>query len=397
MLKLNQQTAILDIDPAVYACAFAAQHKRYIYTDEEGSVLLDYRIIKKTSRGWCAVTETERYELDVNGHWKMVKEEIIHATAFSRAELQVAMDLKMSPADREEYVHVEPVQNAITIARTMINSMIKESGCPAFIGAMTSGQNFRNAVATVKEYKGNRKKTEKPVYYQEVRDFFQETYKCVMNEGYEADDYLASMVYANPTHAVCASIDKDLDTVAADHYKHNQDKEKGERWYHLTQYQASYNFYHQLLTGDTTDNIPGLPGIGEKRADKILEHCTTIRELHEAVCQAYIKKFGDEHEYKHWKLLRIVELLEEAGCDEWEEYLQDHVESLPDELDQELTQLIAEQAEHPTGFMMCRSWNEMMDEMGQLLWMVRDPKEPMWTVDYMEATILPGYEGEDHG
>jgi len=394
MLKLDQQTVILDIDPAVYACAFAAQKKRYIYADEEGSILIDYHVEKRASRGWCAVTQTKHQELQQDGSWKEKVQETVHATGFSRALLQENMDAKMAPYEREEYLHVEPLENALTIARTMIDSMIKEAKCPQFIGALTTGQNFRNAVATIKEYKGNRKSTEKPVYYAEVREYFMERYNCVMNEGYEADDFLATMVYANPEYAVCASIDKDLDTVAGDHYKHNKDKDTGERWYHLTQYQAMYNFYHQMLTGDATDNIPGLPGVGPKRADTALEHCTNISELHEAVCQAYIKKFGDEHEYEHWKLGRINALLEEAGVTEWEDYMDDATEGLPVELDQELTELVMEREGHPTGFMMCRTWKEMMTEMGQLLWMVRDPEEPLWSVDYMETTIIPEYEGK---
>jgi 5'-3' exonuclease len=42
-----------------------------------------------------------------------------------------------------------------------------------------------------------------------------------------------------------------------------------------------------LLTGDGVDNIPGLKGIGPKKAAKILKDCVTEQELYKAVLEAY--------------------------------------------------------------------------------------------------------------
>ena len=55
------------------------------------------------------------------------------------------------------------------------------------------------------------------------------------------------------------------------------------------------NFYMQLLTGDSTDNIPGLKGVGPKTAEKVLANCTTEEELYAAVLICYInhKPFMD--------------------------------------------------------------------------------------------------------
>jgi len=48
-----------------------------------------------------------------------------------------------------------------------------------------------------------------------------------------------------------------------------------------------YTFYTQVLTGDRVDNIPGLHGIGPKKAEKILKGCKTEDQLYEAVLKAY--------------------------------------------------------------------------------------------------------------
>jgi 5'-3' exonuclease len=46
-------------------------------------------------------------------------------------------------------------------------------------------------------------------------------------------------------------------------------------------------FYKQVLTGDRTDNIEGLKGIGPVKAERILKECKTDREMYEAVLKAY--------------------------------------------------------------------------------------------------------------
>ena len=46
-------------------------------------------------------------------------------------------------------------------------------------------------------------------------------------------------------------------------------------------------FYTQVLTGDRTDNIPGLHGIGPKKAAKILKGLKTEHEMFDAVLKAY--------------------------------------------------------------------------------------------------------------
>jgi 5'-3' exonuclease len=46
-------------------------------------------------------------------------------------------------------------------------------------------------------------------------------------------------------------------------------------------------FYKQVLTGDRVDNIPGLKGIGDKKAEKILGEAKTEQDLFTAVLAAY--------------------------------------------------------------------------------------------------------------
>lgn len=62
--------------------------------------------------------------------------------------------------------------------------------------------------------------------------------------------------------------------------------------FEVSVFEAMYSFYLSLLTGDPTDNIEGVPGIGPKRAEKILKDCETEEEMYEKVFMEYDLKFG---------------------------------------------------------------------------------------------------------
>jgi 5'-3' exonuclease len=54
---------------------------------------------------------------------------------------------------------------------------------------------------------------------------------------------------------------------------------------YITLTEANQFFYTQLLTGDRVDNIPGLKGIGPKKAAKLLDGLTEEKNLYNA-CRA---------------------------------------------------------------------------------------------------------------
>lgn len=164
--------------------------------------------------------------------------------------------------------------------------------------------NFRFDLAKTKPYKGNRK-APKPIHYEAVRDYLVDKHGATVVSGIEADDALGTAMWSNRNHlVVLASIDKDMRMIPGNHYNFVTDK-----FDRISKLQAAYNFYKQLLTGDTVDNIPGLPGWGPVKAQKLLhsqyslDTWTYTKRMEEAVIQAY-------HDYLHadWKHDT------EAGC-----------------------------------------------------------------------------------
>lgn len=159
--------------------------------------------------------------------------------------------------------------------------------CEDYEAFITGKTNFRFAVATTVPYKGNRKNTEKPKFYEELRSHLV-ALGATVSENQEADDDVA--IRSTQFQGWIVHVDKDLDQLPGWHYNPVQDKE-----YFLEPLEALKNFYSQLLQGDRTDNIKGIKGIGPKKAEKVLQNCQSEEEMYKAVKEAY-EKAGETHD-----------------------------------------------------------------------------------------------------
>lgn len=119
--------------------------------------------------------------------------------------------------------------------------------------------NFRKTVNPT--YKANRTKP-KPIHLDDARNHLIDNWKAEVQQGIEADDRLG--IELNPK-SICCSIDKDLLQIPGNHYNFVK-----QQMIYISEEIAEYNFYRQFLIGDATDNITGIYGIGEKKAEGIL-------------------------------------------------------------------------------------------------------------------------------
>jgi len=104
-----------------------------------------------------------------------------------------------------------------------------------------------------------------------ARAFVREHWSHTMQEkGLEADDLIGIMI-TNPDHAnrsVGVSIDKDFLTLPAKVFNPSHG---GKRPIKINKAVADYNWMTQAITGDTVDGYKGIPGVGPKGAEKILD------------------------------------------------------------------------------------------------------------------------------
>ena len=130
---------------------------------------------------------------------------------------------------------------------------------------LTGKGNFRNDIAVTAPYKGNRTGTAKPVHYHLLREYLVDSWSATVSQGIEADDMLAIRATELGEASVIVSLDKDLDQVPGWHYNFSK-----KSLYHIDPVEGLFRFYKQMLTGDRVDNIVGVRGIGEVKAEKLL-------------------------------------------------------------------------------------------------------------------------------
>lgn len=184
----------------------------------------------------------------------------------------------------------EPVENALHNVKMALHQILdKFPAAPGYRGFLTGKGNFRFDVATIKPYKGNRKPEDKPKYYEDIRRYLVENWKAEVVDGIEADDAMGCEQWKNKDKStVIVTIDKDLLMIPGWHFNYVKDIVR-----YVTIDEANLFFFKQMLTGDTTDNIPGVPKIGPKTADKLLDDLKgDTKALADTVYKAYQDSYG---------------------------------------------------------------------------------------------------------
>jgi len=188
-----------------------------------------------------------------------------------------------------------------------LNKIQKTLGLKTFEGYLTGSGNFRNKVATIAPYKGNRKQP-RPKYYQYIRDYLCRNHRAVIIEGMEADDMLAIRQTMLGDRSVIISRDKDLRQVQGWHYGYASGKQKEFKlkYYdelgeiHLNKKKLTGGgakfLFAQAILGDATDNIKGLKGCGDVKAYEVLKDCETVQELEQETKNLYLERYEDSEE-----------------------------------------------------------------------------------------------------
>jgi len=264
--KLKKKKIVIDSDSAIYACCFITV-KRIHYALINGKQVGQFK--------------------DKNKYNKWYKE-------------QSSIDQALIEHDYTE--DNLPFSEARRAFDGWLVELCKLAGTNDKMLLLTKGGNcFRTYRAMLKKYKGNRDQLVKPPYYTELRQHLVDKYKARTYSKFEADD-MGCMIMekanaSDDTQTILAAIDKDLEQQEGRHINPNK---KAQGVYVVDEFTGQYSFYKQMLMGDVADNIPGLPKIGEKTAEKLLADCKTVHDLFITTFQAYQKKFGDFYTATPW-------------------------------------------------------------------------------------------------
>lgn len=182
--------------------------------------------------------------------------------------------------------------NAIYGYLSMLFNLIEKEKpthiCAAFDA---KGPTFRNDI--FKDYKATRKPTPEELLPQIplIKDILKALgIKIVEKEGFEADDIIGTLSRKFDFYTQIVSGDRDVLQLISNttdvlltkkgvslviKYDENELKKEGFEPWQIIEYKA--------LAGDSSDNIPGAPGIGDKTARKLLEEYNNLENIFESV------------------------------------------------------------------------------------------------------------------
>lgn len=179
---------------------------------------------------------------------------------------------------------------ALSKVETRLQDLLDATGCKDYELHFSTGKHsFRHIIYP--EYKANRT-NRIPAGISEVKALLSEKYpdKVFVHSNIEADDAVCYL-YDNTKYILCA-VDKDvLYSIEGKHWNYYHSALHGidPKWVEVDSVTAMKNKFIQTLTGDRTDNIPGINGVGVKKANKALAGATTEKECWEIVLDMYKK------------------------------------------------------------------------------------------------------------
>lgn len=207
-------------------------------------------------------------------------------------------DLQDLYTQEEDDEYLEECKNNLL---GIVDQLREETYATEVIGYVKGTSNFRDRIYD--KYKSNRKKdpSKRNKFVPLLRDWCVEQGIAHYARDCEADDEIRIKVEecrAAKKPYIVASVDKDLIMIPGKHYRMHA-KIMGKRAgnsvcgiINVTEDEAMRFFYKQLIIGDGTDFIKGVPGYGPVAANDIIGICETEEEMQHQVMHSYWEVFG---------------------------------------------------------------------------------------------------------
>lgn len=253
--------ALFDFDSVIYQCV----HK-----------IISYQEIK-----FMYMTGSDRYQIEQH-----IITETIHR--INNRTLQVLTEIE------DKGIYIESVEYYATACKN----------------------SFRKALCEF--YKSNRKPNK---WVGKVRNHMINEGIIYHSDTLEADDLIAnraSQLKSEGKEYIIISIDKDLQQISGLHFNYYPVRDSEGNFLHfkgfnyISEWESKVMLAAQMLSGDSGDRIKGIPKIGAVKSKKIVENCTTEKQLFIAVYRQYYRHGlkDPNFEYiaelfKNYKLLKL--------------------------------------------------------------------------------------------
>lgn len=136
-----------------------------------------------------------------------------------------------------------------------------------------------------------------------IMDKFEEYPGITGLEVIESDDALSifSIKYADKYDITYARIDKDLKCIPGNHYNY-----KSGTFSEVGAQEAAHFAACQVLTGDSGDTIPGVPGVGPVKADTFIKAFPTVIQAYKAASKSKKVTTWIRNFYRDYHSVRLL-------------------------------------------------------------------------------------------
>jgi hypothetical protein len=241
----------------------------------------------------------------------------------NRTEFKDGLKLKGKEFKKEDWLFTdlmesEPLANALSIIKTMIERINEDTWCNEYIVAISGKSNFRDTLPLPSQYKGSRVGLMRPKWLKECKHYLWKNHPSIVADFEESDDVIIYKGYEylekGYTVNLCG-IDKDsLGYSGLNFYDFTQEQPKPIMIPDFGYLEVNDKgkvkgmgflwLCWQFLRGDPTDFF--LPyelanvKFGDKAAYNLLKDCKTKPEAIQVVLDQYKKWYPEVVEFKAW-------------------------------------------------------------------------------------------------
>lgn len=226
--------------------------------------------------------------------------------------------------------NADTLAESIEKADSRIENIIENTKADYIALFISKGKYFRHQISS--DYKANRTGTP-PKWMRSIKGYLEDKYRANWMPNVEADDLVAYwmnrkiILYDDgfihdkessfhtkerDLNLIMSAIDKDLiKSIPGIHWNFTYKDDKQLGWWEETDQTYADNFiWLQMLMGDNSDGIVGIPGVGQKKAEKFLQNKPPDLSYMEFVLRKYTQHFGITNGiYEFQKNYRLLYML----------------------------------------------------------------------------------------
>ena len=215
----------------------------------------------------------------------------------------------MRTEDNKKFLYIDKTEEELKVsADFMMNDIFISSNCTHYIGYIKGKHTISQRKTINPDYKSNRK-LEQPKWWNFCKDYLIKKYNVIEVDDIEVDDAISITKNQLKGSFICA-IDKDLLNLSGKHFNWRK-----KEWVEVTKEQEELYFWTSMITGDTIDNIKGIPKAGIKFAERLFNSFATLKyPVDELVYKAYKENMGlykgIQEFHKNFMSLRLLDSYE---------------------------------------------------------------------------------------